>query len=318
MFGTNQQFTDALAANLAFTISQTAHVEAGVYRHKYPEYDYASLIPVDTSANEWARTVTFFSMDGAGRAGWISGNAKDIPVVGVAMEQFESAIYTAGIGYDYGFEEVNTARMLGIPLPSEKASMARRAYEQFMYNLAMTGNTTKNFSGIFQYSGVPTVAIPADGTGSSALWADKTPDQIIRDVNLMLTGVHDNSNTTEMADTLIMPIERFQSISSIRLTDTSMTIMEFIRRNNVYTATTGQQLTIRGKRGMTAIGAGSPATARMIAYRRSPEVLKLHLPMPHRFLPVQQEGLQFTIPGVFRTGGLDVRLPKAMAYGDGI
>jgi hypothetical protein len=40
--------------------------------------------------------------------------------------------------------------------------------------------------------------------------------------------------------------------------------------------------------------------------------------MPHRFLPVQIEGLQFTIPGIFRLGGLDVKLPNAIRYGDGI
>ncbi len=56
----------------------------------------------------------------------------------------------------------------------------------------------------------------------------------------------------------------------------------------------------------------------MIAFRRSPEVLKLHIPMPLRFLPVQIDGLRYKVPGVFRLGGLDIRLPKEVIYRDGL
>ena len=309
-------FADAMQANLGFVTSQTSHIEAQVYRIRYPDVDYAAMIPVDTTAGEWSKTVTYFSMDAAGRAGWINGNGKDIPVVGAQMEKHETTVYTAGIGYSYGFEEVNQARMLGIGLEAEKASAARRAYEEMVYRIAFTGDAEKGFEGLFGYTGVPAASVANDGTSSGTTWASKTPDLILRDVNAMLIGMSTDTQTVEMADTLILPIERFQTIASQRLTDTSMTILEFLRQNNVYTATTGAQLTIRGMRGLLTAGAGS--SARMIAYRRSPEVLKLHIPMPHRFLPLQVEGLQFTVPGVFRLGGLDIRLPKAVRYGDAL
>jgi hypothetical protein len=57
----------------------------------------------------------------------------------------------------------------------------------------------------------------------------------------------------------------------------------------------------------------------MIAYRRDPQVLKLHIPMPHRFLGVYQDGpLHWVVPGVFRLGGLDIRRPLEVKYRDGI
>ena len=65
--------------------------------------------------------------------------------------------------------------------------------------------------------------------------------------------------------------------------------------------------------------AGVGGTTRLVAYRKDPEVLKLHMPMPHRFLPAWQSGpLRWDIPGVMRLGGLDVRLPKEVVYLDGI
>lgn len=309
-------FADAMAANLAYAVKQTAYVEAGVYKIKYPDLDYASLIPVDTSAPEWIKTVTYFSMDGAGKARWINGNSKDIPVVGTSMEQFETSVYTAGVGYNYGLEEINTARLLGMDLPSDKASYAKRAYEEMVYNISFTGDLDKGFEGLFNYTGVPSAAVAADGTGSSPLWANKTPELIMRDINDLIAGVQVATGTVAMADTLILPYQRLNTLTTRMVPYSSQTIFGWISENNVYTANTGRPLTFRGKRGLETAGAGS--TYRMIAYRRSPEVLKLHIPMPHQFLPVQIEGLQFVVPGIFRLGGLDIRLPKEVRYADGI
>jgi hypothetical protein len=56
-----------------------------------------------------------------------------------------------------------------------------------------------------------------------------------------------------------------------------------------------------------------------VAYKRDPRVLKLHLPMRHRFLPVWQTGpITFDVPGIFRTGGTEIRRPGAVRYFDGI
>jgi hypothetical protein len=313
---TTQQFSDAMQASLGFAQKQTSHIEAGVYALRYPELDYASLVPVDTSAGEFSKSVTYYSMDGAGKAAWLNGNGKDVPVVGAQMNQHETAVHTAGIGYSYGYEEVNQARLLGIALDAEKARIARRAYEEMVYTVAFNGDATKGFEGLYDYTGVPTVTAAADGTSSGTTWASKTPDLINRDINAILIGVQTATKETELADTLILPTERMQYLASTRMTDTGLSLLEYIQRANIYTAQTGQPLTIRGKRGLLTKGGSS--SARMIAYRRAPDVLKMHIPMPHRFFPVQIEGFQFTIPGMFRLGGLDIRLPKAVSYVDGL
>ena len=306
---------DAMQSNLGFVTSQTSHIEAGVYRIKYPDIQYQSLIPVDTSANPWSKSVTYFSMDGRGQAGWISGKANDIPLVGTSMEKFETSVYMAGIGYDYGLEEVGQAQMMGVNLGNEKAMVARRAYEEMVDAVALTGDAEKGFEGLFSYTGVTADTAP-NGAGGNPEWSTKTPDEIIADVNAMLIAINSATNTVAMADTVLLPVANLQLIASTRLTDTAMTILDFIKKANVYTATTGQELTIRGARGLAT--AGAAGVARAVAYRRSPEVLKLHIPMAHRFLPVQVIGLQYVIPGIFRLGGLDIRLPKEVRYMDGV
>ena len=155
----------------------------------------------------------------------------------------------------------------------------------------------------------------ADGDGDSPAWSDKTADQVLRDVNGILTGMYTASLTVELADTLLLPVAAFTAIATRRIPDTTMTILQFLQQYNVYTAQTGQSLTIRAVRGLEDAGSGS--SGRMVAYRRDPQVLKLHLPMPHRFLEAERTGpLRYDVPGIFRTGGVEIRRPGAVRYAD--
>lgn len=314
---TQVSFYDAPQAGLGFLQSQTAHIEREVNRVLYPDIQYANLIPVDTSAPEWATTVTYYSADMAGAAKWINGLGQDIPNASTQMEQHNTAVHMAAIGYGWSIQELGQAAMMGLSLSSEKAMSARRAYEEFVNGVALSGDSTKNFTGLMNYTGITPANVPADGTSSSRLFSAKTADQVIRDLNEPISDVWSVSKQVEMADTLLLPATTYAYLASTSRSSTSdTTIMDYFRRNNIYTAETGQPLTIRVLRGLETAGASS--TKRMIAYRRNPEVLKLHIPMPHRFLaPVTQNNIYFEVPGIFRLGGLDIRRPGAVRYRDG-
>ncbi|MGK9234531.1 DUF2184 domain-containing protein [Inquilinus limosus] len=308
---------------LGFLVSQTSQIEAQVYEIQYPDIQYPALVPVDTSANPWAKSVTFFSTDRVGQADWISHLAKDIPLADVERAQSEHAIEMAAIGYRYTLQELGQAMMVpGTNLSADRAAAAVRAYEEFMDGLALRGvppsGSAKGWTGLINDPNVTAGLVANDGAGASTRWADKTPDQILRDLNELLTGVYQESLTVELADTLLLPIDRFTHLADTpRSGSSDLTILEYLRRSNTYTAITGAPLTIRAVRGLADAGPGG--TARMVAYRRDPQVVRLHLPMPHQFLEPSRSGpLTFDIPGIFRTGGVEIRRPKAFRYGDGI
>lgn len=302
---------------LGFLTSQTSSIETQVYEIQYPDIQYPNLIPVDTSANEWAKSVTFFSVDKVGKAGWFHHYAKDVHVADVERSKFEVAIEMADIGYRYTLEELGVAMMVpGTNLTAERAAAARRAYEEFVDNIAFRGDSTKNLSGLLNYPGV-TIVNAAEVSGGNTDWDDKDADQILKDINDALTGVYVGSLTVEMADTILMPVAALTLLASKRVGDTERTVLNFLLENNVYTFQTGRPLTIRGVRGLETAGVGG--VGRMVVYRRDPTVLKFHLPMPHRFLPIWQTGpMIFDIPGIFRLGGVEVRRPGAVRYVDGI
>lgn len=313
---------DAQSA-LSFLTQQATHIEAEVVKIIYPDIQYPLLIPVDTSANEWAKSVTYYSMDKVGAADWFHHAAKDIPLADIQKTKFEHAIEMAAIGYRYTLEELGNAQLVGMPLTTERAEAARRAYEEFVEAKAISGDTSKNWTGLINDPNVTQVFAQADGgqsmgdTDGSPDWSDKTADQILRDVNDALTGIYANTAGVEMADTLLLPLSRFSLLATKRIDSTTMTAMQFLSLYNVYTAQTGQSLTIRALRELDTAGEGG--TGRMIAYKRDPRVLKLHLPMPHRFLDVWRTGpIVYDVPGIFRMGGVEIRRPGAVRYVDGI
>ncbi len=303
---------------LGFLQSQTTYIEAEVYKIQYPEIIYRQIVPIDNSAGQWAKSVTYYSMDKTGIADWFNAGATDMRLADVNRNQFEQGIEMAGIGYRYNLEEIGQAMMIpGLNLSAERAEAAAFGAEQFLDKLARFGDTSKGVTGILNNAFVTVAEAAPTGTGSSTLWSAKTADQMIADVNAALTGVYEGSNTVEMADTVLLPIAQIQLLANTRVPNTMASALDFLAANNLYTFYTKQQLNIRGILNLDTAGHGS--SARMVVYRNDPRVLKLHIPMPHHFLPVFQTGpITFDIPGILRVGSVEVRRPGAMRYVDGI
>lgn len=305
---------------LGFLVSQTSFIESTVYETQYPGIQYQDLIPIDTSAYEWAKSITFYSSDRTGKAEFFHHYGQDLAIADVERTQHEVAIHMANIGYRYTLEELGVAMQLGIPLTAERAAAAVRAYEEKVDEVALRGEPTKGLDGLINYPGVTAIdaaEVSAEGGGVTTDWNEKTADQILADINSAIVGVHVDSLTVETADTILLPVALASMLATRRLGDTTMTLLQFLRDNNSYTFQTGQPLTIRAVRGLETAGEGG--TGRMVVYRRDPSVLKMHIPMPHRFLPVWQTGaLVFDVPGIFRLAGLEIRRPGAVRYVDGL
>ncbi|MCB1423158.1 MAG: DUF2184 domain-containing protein [Nitratireductor sp.] len=311
-----EQYLRDNQANLQFAINQASHINRRVYEKKYPEITYTRFIPIDYSTPEFAASVTYFSYDGTGKAKWINTRADDVPYANANLAKYEIQIAEGAMGYDYTLFEIGRARWLGVNLAAMNAMYARRAYEEMCEEVGYFGNEAKGFYGLINYPGITKVAAPNNAADTSALWADKNADEILLDVNNALLGVYVDSLTIEMADTILLPHAQLVALTTRRIPDTQMSIIEFLEKNNVYTRETGRKLTIKALRQLT--GAGDGGTDRMVAYKRDEEVLSMHIPMAFRFLPTQFEGLQFKNPGIFRIGGLDVRRPGSVRYVDGI
>lgn len=312
-------FEDAQSA-MGFVVSQTVNIEQEVYRIKYPDFDYGALVPVVTEGNQWASGTLFYTMDTVGKTEWLADQSSDVPHTDLLRGSGSHTFYMRGGAYRWTLPEINQASMQGIALSAEKASGTRRAMEQFLYGLAMSGDDEKSMKGLINQTGVTAAVVPANGTGTVTWWANKSVDNILKDVNDYINTVWAATNYIELPDTMLLPPTVFADIATRRISsggDGAMTILDYLRQKNVYTAITGRPFTIRPLRDLDTASAGG--NGRGIIYRNAREVIRFHMPMMFMFLPVfQKNSLTWEQVGIVRTGGVEVRLPKAMIYMDGI
>lgn len=304
------------APSLALNFLRTAqnYIEPGIYARQYPDFQYRELVPVDNSAPEWIKQIEFFSMgDDMGEAREFAAEGDDIPFVDFQLDKGDSRVTMAAIGYRYNLEELSHAQQYGIRLTDERADAARRAYERYVDNTAFLGRPKLGKTGLVNSGNVTVIPAPTGDWTNPAT----TPDQILADVNAGLSAIFIGTNGIEQADTMLIPQAQYEAIATRRLDPTmTTTIMEHIQRTNVYTMRTNRPLTIRAVWGLETAGAAS--APRGVFYRRDPAVVKIHIPMPLRWLEAEKRLLKYEVPGIFRLGGVEVRRPGAMRYMDGV
>ena len=304
----------------AFRVNQT------VYEAKFPDWNYGRWVFVDTTGPAWSPGILTYTSSITGQAKFQSGYAKDVPMADVNQDVQTKTFHLAAIGYQWNIEEINTTLAIaGQNLPNRRARAARLSAEKFLYDTALKGQVEKGLTGLINYTGVPTTTAPADGTGSSTLWVDaagvgiKTPVQIVRDINIALQGIYLATMQIEMADTILLPVEAYNYIAATPYSAVTMdTILSFVQRTNIYTLTTGRPLNIGTVREL-GTGAAGGTTGRMVAYKNDQDYVKFHLPMPFQFLDAYRDGpLNYSVPGIFRTGGVELLTTAAFRYIDGI
>ena len=302
-----------MADHYAFLVSESRRIEPEVYRIKYPSIQYPMLVPVDTTASEWASGITYYSQDSFGEAQYLANRATDIPLADIRRSMHEVTVEAATIGYDYSVQELELAMMLRQPLTTDKANAARLAAEKMIDRIVLYGESEHGWDGLLNCSGVHNLDLEDTERWKNATTTNATADKIIADVNDLLTGVWSDSKTVETADTLAMPTTIWSFLANTPRSATSdITILNFIKENNVYTALSGRPLmviAIRGLENVTGV-----TGQRIMAYRRDPQALKLHMPMSFRFFAPQLQIFKYIVPGMFRLGGLEVRLPGSMRY----
>lgn len=306
-----------------FVLAQATYIEQQVYQVQYADIQYPKLIDIDTSAPAWTKSVTYFSMDGVGQMQWMNTNAHDVARADLLRSKQETRVHLGALGYGFDYGEIEYAKLLGINLESDKALLCRRLAEEFVDSVVQTGvapdGTSVGFTGLINNTTVTSSVAPADGTGGLTTFASKTPAMIVRDLNGLLSGIANNSLQIEKADTMLLPYSTWQYLAQVPYQSNSSneSILAYFLRTNVWTVETGNPLKMLGILRLETAGAGG--TKRILAYRKDPTVVKLHLPMPFGFFPPWQTGpMRWDVPGALRMGGVDFRRPAAARYLDGI
>lgn len=299
------------AAESIFVARQLEFLRPGVYAKKYPALKADQLIPYNFNVDTGAEQYTVTGSDYAGAPVITKIPSNNTPMVTMKVFEASMGFFSMQLGYQYNLQEARNAIFARRPLSPALAMGCRNTMERKMDDIAFLGEATTGIKGLLTLSGTDTYTVPTTGVGGSTKWEDKSPTDVLLDLNAPIDQVIINTNEVEIPDTLLLPTSRKRLISTMRVGDgTSATVLtfylmnqEFIKEiNTTYKSESNSAWT--GRRG--------------VAYVKDQEHLEMVIPQPFEQLQPIVEGFDITTICHMRTGGVACYIPKAVIYLDNI
>jgi hypothetical protein len=295
---------------LAFYISQLAALESKVYEVKYRGIVYQEFVPVDTSMPEYLDQIDYISYDAVTSGKFIGANARDVPQSDINANKSVIPVFYGGNSYGYSLDELRKSQQMRIPLDTTKGRASRRGFEEHAQRVAFQGDADRGVYGLFNN---PNVQL----SNSLLDFSVATGQQIVSYMNALLISVWQNSAETHLANVFVLDSANWAIISEKRMdSGTDTTVLEFFKKNNLYTAKTDQPLTVRQNFELKTAGTGG--VPRMMAYELNPDNLVMHMPMPWRTIAPQAKGLRIETFAEYKFGGVEFRYPGSAAYHDNV
>ena len=295
---------------LAFYLSQLSQTEAKIYEAKYRNIVYQEFIPVDTSQPDWVDEVSYISYDAVTVGKFVGANAKDLPESDINASKSSIPVFYGGNSYGYSLDELRKSQQLRIPLDVTKGRMSLRGFQEHAQRVAFFGDADRGITGLFNGANVQLA-------NSLLNFTSATGQEIVSYMNALLIKVWKNSAETHLADVFALDSDNWATISEKRMdAGTDTTVLEYFKKNNLFTAKTNQPLTVKSSFELNTAGVGD--TPRMMAYELNDENLVMHMPMPWRPLAPQPVGLRVNISAEYKFGGVEFRYPGSAAYHDNV
>lgn len=308
----NDMLVDADGA--VFFQRQLEHIKAKSYDVRYAELKARQLFPVSNEGGPGITTIVYRTYDMAGSAKIINAYADDLPRADVAGKETFIPVRSVGISYGYNLDEIQSSQLTGAALDQRRANAARRANEQTTNDVAFFGDVSSGLPGLFDNPNIPTGAVVDPGAGTE--WVNKTPDEILFDINDAFADIFETTKMVESGNTLLLPPNQWSYIMSTpRASNSDTTIAQYIAQNSPFLKSIDDIIAVN-----ECAAANNPelSTDAMVVYDRNPDKLQLEIPVELEMLPVQQKNLEFLIPGRSRLGGLNIYYPLSLNILTGI
>jgi hypothetical protein len=303
------------AGETAFFARELEYVKAQSYDIEFPEMKAFKLIPISTEAGEGAEVITYAQFEETGLARIIESYANDLPRADIRGKEFSTRVRSIGVSYGYTVQEVRAAIFANRSLTQRQATAARRANDQLVNKMAWFGDNTYKALGMLNNANVPSATVLNNGVGATTQWVNKTPDQILGDLNSLANGINALTNGVEFPNTLILPVAQYTLIASTpRSTTSDTTILQYFIQNNPFITVVDWVPELKGAGPVV----NAVATDVMIAYDRNPDKLTMEIPMPFTQHPPQERVLEFVVPCESRYGGIIVYYPLSISIAFGI
>jgi hypothetical protein len=258
---------------------------------------------------------------GNGKA-WVGKNTDQIAGVSLDIAKTPHPLHLWALEVKYTIPELESAAKLGRPVDGQKTDALQLKHQMDIEEMVYVGDTSLNATGLTNSAAVTPINAPQGASGATQ-WNQKTPDEILSDVNTLLTSVWGASAWAVLPNQLRIPPSQFGYISTQKVSEAgNVSILKYIVENNIC-ATSGQgKLNILPLKWL--IGAGTGGTLgttgtvdRMMAYSKNPDHVRYPMTMLQR-TQLQYDSIYHKMTYFCRLGELELVYPTTLGYEDGI
>lgn len=307
--------------SLEVVMSNFEDLQAGVENVLLPEIKWPTVIPmesVDTSINPGARSASYLVRDRRGQGAFRGRKSGSIPTVGTTMDKVNVPIESAGVSANFDRADARSVQMGNDQnLMTELGEVMREASERHIESFFFFGQADLGYKGCLDYPGVPLTTAALNAGATSTLWQDKTPDEIVFDIQTAISDVFVSTRGVHIPGKIFLPPGQFAALTSIKASQAAdKSLMEYLETNNIYTKKTGNKLQFEDLRYLDGAGAGG--TDRMMIMDADPKNFWLPMPLPFEVLAPQENGFGVDLLAEYVAGSFHIKRPLSSRYVDGI
>ena len=316
MSRTIKQIEHLDANETLFFLRQLEHQDPKKYENLFAALKGRRFVPMIDGIPEWATSHRYKMYEVVGEAKVASPDTTEMPTVGVRAREVQRNIKSIEVKYEWTVDEIKASAATGAQLDDFTVMAAMSAAERQVDKLLAIGNSAFGIEGLLNHTGVTaSTAGTKTGGGTSWLGAGALPDEIIKDVNLMLQETRDAlKQASERGGmdapaferwVLLLPGARYTKIATTARSSTSdTTILEWLLRNNPFIESIEEWSECDSVAGAT----------RAFLYPRSELCVGGIVNQEFTQHAPQADDLKIKVPCQMKCGGTIIRYPVACRY----
>lgn len=254
---------------------------------------------------------------------WIGKVTDQVAGLNVDIGKQSFPLQLWGLEIKYSIPELESAARAGRPIDDQKQEGLRLKYQMDVDEQVYVGDAQMNVGGLINNAAVTNFSNLPNGALGSPTWANKTPGEILKDVNDLITSTWAASAWAEMPNRILIPPRQYGYISTQLISSAgSVSILKYLLDNNVIKQSGKGELAILPAK--WCIGAGVGGTLgtdgtvdRMVAYRKEKRLVRFPMTSLQR-TPIQYMSIYHMMTYFGRLGVVEVVYPECIGYRDGL
>lgn len=246
---------------------------------------------------------------------WISAETTAIPGVSINGKRTVLPLRLLAREISFTSVELERSQLTGQSIDTQKTDALNTLYQMNTDQMVYIGSSDVGATGLINSADVTVDAVAA-GVSGSTLWINKTPDEILADVNALLAASWAASAYAVCPSSLLLPPAQFSYIASQKVSSAgNVSILKFLKENSICLQVNGKELDIQPVKWLA--GAGVGPSDRMVVYTNEED--RVRFPMvPIRRETAYYQGIRFTAPYLWAFGEVEIVYPETIRYADGI